>query len=166
LILIPATRDAIDIPIIASGGFADGRGLVGCLGLGADGMNMGTRFVATREAPVHDNVKQALIDHGERDTRLIMRTLRNTERVIQNQTVDKVLEIESKGDTKIEDIAPYVSGLVGKEMLEDGEMEKGVMSAGQCMGLINDIPTCQELLDRIMADAEKIINDKFAQAIV
>jgi nitronate monooxygenase len=115
---------------------------------------------------VHDNVKQTLINHGERDTRLIMRTLRNTERVIQNQTVDKVLEIESKGDTKIEDIAPYVSGLVGKEMLEDGEMEKGVMSAGQCMGLINDIPTCQELLDRIMADAEKIINDKFAQAIV
>jgi nitronate monooxygenase len=121
--------------------------------------------VATREAPVHNNVKQTLIDHGERDTRLIMRTLRNTERVIQNEVVDKVLEIERKGDTKIEDIAPYVSGLVGKEMLEDGKMEKGVMSAGQCMGLIKDIPTCQELLDRIMADAEKIINDKFAQAI-
>jgi len=165
LILIPATRDAIDIPIIASGGFADGRGLVGCLGLGADGMNMGTRFVATREAPVHDNVKQALIDHCELDTRLIMRTLRNTERVIQNEVVDKVLEIESKGNTKIEDIARYVSGLVGKEMLEDGQMEKGIMSAGQCMGLISDIPTCQELLDRIMADAEKIINEKFSQVI-
>ncbi|MBE9544192.1 MAG: nitronate monooxygenase, partial [Proteobacteria bacterium] len=128
-------------------------------------MNMGTRFVATREAPVHDNVKQALIDHGERDTRLIMRTLRNTERVIQNEVVDKVLEIESKGDTKIEDIAPYVSGLVGKEMLADGKMEKGVMSAGQCMGLIKDVPTCQELLDRIMADAEKIIKDKFTQVM-
>ena len=138
---------------------------MGCLGLGADGMNMGTRFVATKEAPVHENVKQTIVKHGERDTRLIMRTLRNTERVIHNQTVDKVLEIESKGNTKIEDIVPYVSGLVGKEMLEDGEMEKGVMSAGQCMGLIKDVPTCKELLDRIMADAEKIINEKFRQAI-
>ena len=165
LILIPLTRDAIDIPIIASGGFGDGRGLVGCLGLGADGMNMGTRFVATREAPVHDNVKQALIDHGERDTRLIMRTLRNTERVVHNQTVDKVLEIESKGNTKIEDIAPFVSGMVGKEMLEDGDMEKGVLSAGQSMGFIHDIPTCKELLDRIMTDAERIINEKFSQVI-
>jgi nitronate monooxygenase len=165
LILIPLTRDAIDIPMIASGGFADGRGLVGALGLGADGMNMGTRFVATREAPLHDNVKQALVDHGERDTRLIMRTLRNTERVLHNKTVDKVLEIESKGDTQIEDIVPYVSGLVGKEMLEDGDVEKGVLSAGQCMGFIRDIPTCRELLDRIMAEAEQIINDKFAQAV-
>ncbi len=165
LILIPLTRDAIDIPIIASGGFADGRGLVGALGLGADGMNMGTRFVATKEAPVHDNVKQALVDHGERDTRLIMRTLRNTERVLHNQAVDKVLEIESKGDTRIEDIVPYVSGLVGKEMLEEGDVEKGVLSAGQCMGFIRDIPTCQELLDRIMDEAEQIINDKFAQAV-
>ncbi len=165
LILIPLTRDAIDIPIIASGGFADGRGLVGALGLGADGMNMGTRFVATREAPLHDNVKQALVDHGERDTRLIMHTLRNTERVLHNKTVDKVLEIESKGDTQIEDIVPYVSGLVGKEMLENGDVEKGVLSAGQCMGFIHDIPTCGELLDRIMAEAEQIINDKFAQAV-
>jgi nitronate monooxygenase len=165
LILIPLTRDAISIPVIASGGFADGRGLVGALGLGADGMNMGTRFVATKEAPVHDNVKQALVDHGERDTRLVMRTLRNTERVLHNKTVDKVLEIESKGDTKIEDIVPYVSGLVGKEMLEDGDVEKGVLSAGQCMGFIRDIPTCRELLDRIMAEAKEIINEKFAQAI-
>ena len=165
LILIPLTCDAIKIPIIASGGFADGRGMVAALGLGADGMNMGTRFVATREAPVHDNVKQALINHGERDTRLIMRTLRNTERVLHNQTVDKVLEIESRGNTKIEDIVPYVSGLVGKEMLEDGQMDKGVLSAGQSMGLIHDIPTCRELLDRIMAQAEEIIKEKFTQVI-
>lgn len=165
LILIPLTRDAIRLPIIASGGFADGRGLVGCLGLGADAMNMGTRFVATKEAPVHENVKQALIQHGERDTRLIMRTLRNTERVLQNTTVDKVLEIESRGNTKIEDIAPFVSGLVGKEMLEDGKMEEGVLSAGQSMGLVRDIPTCQELLDRIMAEAEAIVKEKFAQVI-
>jgi nitronate monooxygenase len=165
LILIPLTRDAISLPIIASGGFADGRGLVGCLGLGADGMNMGTRFVATKEAPVHENVKQALVNHGERDTRLIMRTLRNTERVLHNPIVDKVLDIESKGDTKIEDIAPFVSGMVGKEMLDDGEMEKGVLSAGQSMGLVKDIPSCRELFDRIMAEAEAIINSKFAQAI-
>ncbi len=165
LILIPLTRDAIGLPIIASGGFADGRGLVGCLGLGADGMNMGTRFVATKEAPVHENVKQALVNHGERDTRLIMRTLRNTERALHNQTVDKVLDIERQGDTKIEDIAPFVSGLVGKEMLEDGDMEKGVLSAGQSMGLVRDIPTCRELLDRIMAQAEAVIKEKFAQAI-
>ena len=166
LILIPLTRDAINIPIIASGGFADGRGLVAALGLGADGMNMGTRFVATQEAPVHPNVKQMLVDHGELDTRLIMRTLRNTERVIHNPVVDKVLEIESReGETKIEDLVPYVSGLVGKEMLEDGDTEKAIMSAGQSMGLVRDIPTCQELLDRIMAEAEEIINQKFAQAI-
>ena len=165
LILIPLTRDAIKIPIIASGGFANGRGLVGCLGLGADGMNMGTRFVATREAPVHDNVKQALVNHGERDTRLIMRTLRNTERVLHNPIVDKVLEIESRGNTKIEDIVPYVSGLVGKEMLEDGQMDKGVLSVGQSMGFIRDIPTCRELLDGIMKEAEEIIQEKFAQVI-
>ena len=166
LILIPLTRDAINIPIIASGGFADGRGRVAALGLGADGMNMGTRFVATQEAPLHLKVKQALVDHGELDTKLIMRTLRNTERVIRNPVVDKVLEIEGReGDTKIEDLVPYVSGLVGKEMLEDGDMEKGIMSAGQSMGLGKDIPTCQELLDRIMAEAEEIINAKFAQAI-
>ena len=165
LILIPLTRDAIKIPIIASGGFANGRGLVGCLGLGADGMNMGTRFVATKEAPVHDNVKQALVNHGERDTRLIMRTLRNTERVLHNPIVDKVLEIESRGNTKIEDIVPYVSGLVGKEMLEDGQMDKGVLSVGQSMGFIRDIPTCRELLDGIMKEAEEIIQEKFAQVI-
>ncbi len=166
LILVPLTKDAISIPIIASGGFADGRGLVAALGLGADGMNMGTRFVATQEAPVHTNVKQCLLDHCELDTRLIMRTLRNTERVIHNPVVDKVLEIESQeGETKIEDLVPFVSGLVGKEMLEDGEMEKGILSAGQSMGLVKDIPTCQELLDRIMAEAEEIINAKFAQAV-
>ena len=162
LILVPTTRDAISLPIIASGGFADGRGLVAALGLGADGMNMGTRFVATREAPVHDNVKQALVQHNERDTRLIMRSLRNTERVMHNTTVDKVLEIEGRGNTQIEEIIPYVSGMVGKEMLEKGDMEKGTLAAGQCMGLVRDIPSCRELLDRIMNEAETIIRDRFA----
>jgi len=162
LILLPLTRDAIQIPIVASGGFADGRGLVAALALGADAMNMGTRFVATKEAPVHENVKQALVDNDERSTRLIMRTLRNTERVLHNAAVDKVLEIESRGNTKIEDIVPYVSGLVGKEMLQEGNMDEGVLSAGQCMGLIRDIPSCRELLDRIMAEAEGIIRKRYA----
>jgi NADH:quinone reductase (non-electrogenic) len=165
MILVPLTRDAISLPIIASGGLGDGHGLVGALGLGADGINMGTRFVATQEAPVHPNVKQALVDHSERDTRLIMRTLRNTERVMHNPLVDKVLEIESRGNTKIEAIAPFVSGLVGKQMLEEGKMEKGILAAGQTMGFVRDIPTCKELLDRIMGQAEEIIKDKFTQVI-
>jgi nitronate monooxygenase len=165
LILIPLTRDAIKLPIIASGGFADGRGLIAALALGADGMNMGTRFVATYEAPVHDNIKQFLINGSERDTRLIMRTLKNTERVCHNKNVDKILEIERKGNTKIEDIAPYVSGLAGKEMLENGDLEKGTLAAGQSMGLIRDIPTCKELLDKIMSDAEKIVQEKFSQTM-
>ena len=165
MILVPLTRDAIDLPIIASGGLGDGRGLVGALGLGADGINMGTRFVATQEAPVHANVKQALVDHSERDTRLIMRSLRNTERVMHNPVVDKVLEIESRGNTQIEDIVPYVSGLVGKEMLEQGQVEKGILAAGQTMGFVKDVPTCRELLDRIMAEAEKIIKETFSQVI-
>jgi nitronate monooxygenase len=162
LILVPLTRDAIALPIIASGGFADGRGLVAALGLGADGMNMGTRFVATREAPVHDHVKQALVTHSERDTRLIMRSLRNTERVMHNTAVDKVLEIEGRGNTRIEDIIPFVSGMVGKEMLENGDLEKGTLAAGQCMGLIRDIPSCRELLDRIMNEAETLIRERFS----
>ena len=166
LILVPLTRDAVDVPLLASGGFADGRGLVAALGLGADGVNMGTRFLATREAPVHDNVKQAILNGGERDTRLIMRSLRNTERVMHNTAADKVIEIENQpGETQIEDIVPYVAGRVGKEMLENGDMEAGVLSCGQCMGLIKSIPTCRELLDQIMDQAETLIKEKFSQVI-
>lgn len=163
LVLLPLTQDALSVPIVASGGLADGRGLVGALGLGADGMNMGTRFVATKEAPCHENVKQALVDHDERATKLIMRTLRNTERVLANDVVDKVLEIEATGTATIADIAPYVSGMRGKEMmLEGGDVTAAVLSAGQTMGLIRDIPTVKELIDRIVADAEDIIKNKFA----
>lgn len=164
LILVPRTRDALgDLPLIASGGFADGRGLAGALALGADGINMGTRFVATQEAPVHPNVKQALIDRSEMDTRLIMRTLRNTERVMSNTAVEKVLEIERRaGDTIIDDLIPYVAGRVGKGMLEEGDMETGTLAAGQCMGLIRDIPTCRELLDRIISQAEAVICEKYS----
>ncbi|MCF8111413.1 MAG: nitronate monooxygenase [Desulfobacteraceae bacterium] len=163
LILVPLTRDAVSIPVIASGGFADGRGLVAALALGAEGMNMGTRFVATKEAPVHEKIKQALVDHGETDTRLIMRSLRNTERALKNPVVDKVLEIESRGNTKIEDIAPYVSGDRGKKMLESGDTDSGVLSAGQCMGMIRDIPSCGQLLERIINEAEAVVREKFGK---
>ncbi|MHB8829145.1 MAG: NAD(P)H-dependent flavin oxidoreductase [Syntrophales bacterium] len=161
LILIPLTRDALTIPIIASGGFADGRGLVAALALGADGMNMGTRFAATREVPMHANLKQAIVDHSELDTKLIMRTLKNTERVLNNEVARKVLEIEGRpGDTKIEDLIPLVSGLVGKQMLEEGNIEKGNFAVGLSMGLVKSIPSCKELLDGIMAEAEAIINKR------
>ncbi len=167
LILIPRTKDAISIPIIASGGFADGRGLVGALGLGADAINMGTRFMATKEAPIHDNVKQALIKNDELSTRLIMRTLRNTERTLHNSVVDQVLDLENtkRENTTIEDLIPFVSGLGGKDIMDKGDMEAGILAAGQCMGLIQDIPTCKELLDRIMSDAEAVIKEKFSQVI-
>ncbi len=154
LILVPLVRDAVRVPIVASGGFADGRGLVAALALGADGMNMGTRFVATREAPVHMNLKQALIRHNETDTR-----------VLRNRAADQVLEIESRGETRIQDLIPYVSGLVGQAMIADGDLEKGTMAAGQCIGLIRDIPTCRELLDRIMAEAEDIVTRRFSRML-
>ncbi len=161
LILIPLTRDALTIPIIASGGFADGRGLVAALALGADGMNMGTRFAATSEAPMHANLKQAIVDHSELDTKLIMRTLKNTERVLNNEVARKVLEIEGRpGDTRIEDLIPLVSGLVGKQMLEEGNIEKGNFAVGLSMGLVKSIPSCRELLDGIMAEAEAIISKR------
>jgi len=166
LMLVPLCAEALDVPIVASGGLADGKGLVGCLGLGADAMNMGTRFVATKEAPCHENVKQALVDHNELSTKLIMRTLRNTERVLANETVDKVLEIEGRGNATIDDIKEYVGGRRGKEvMLEGGDIQGAVLSAGQTMGLIQDIPTCDELIKRIVQEAEHIIKGKFASIV-
>ncbi|MFO7931740.1 MAG: nitronate monooxygenase family protein [Desulfosalsimonas sp.] len=163
LILIPRTRDAVDLPLVASGGFADGRGLAAALALGADAVNMGTRFVATKEAPVHDNIKQSIVDHSELDTRLIMRTLANTERVLHNAAAENVLEIEhAKGETKIEELIPYVAGRVGKQMLEQGNMEIGTLATGQCMGLINDIPAVGDLLERIMEEFKTAVQEKFA----
>ncbi len=159
----PETRG--DVHDATMGAFGDGRGLVGALGLGADAINMGTRFMATKEAPIHENVKQALIKNDELNTKLIMRTLRNTERTLHNTVVDKVLEVESRGNTKIEDLIPFVSGLGGKKMLEEGDLESGILSAGQSMGFVHDIPTVQELMDRIMKQAEDIIKEKFTQVI-
>ena len=162
VVLLPATVDALpDTPIIASGGMADGRSLVAALSLGAAGMNMGTRFIATKEAPVHQNVKNALVAATELDTRLIMRSLRNTERVLKNANVDRLLEIEhAKGDKlTIDDIHDQVAGVYPKIMLE-GQMDAGAWSCGMVAGLIHDIPSCKELIDRIMGEAEQIIRSR------
>jgi len=166
LILTPLTADALGVPIVASGGFGDARGLVAALSLGADAINMGTRFVATQEAPCHENVKQALVGHGERDTRLIMRPLRNTERVLNNAAAQKVLEIEaSKAEVQIDDIRHIVSGLNGLKVLEEGDVDAGVMSFGQVMGLIHDVPTVKELIDRIVIEAEDIIRNRLGAMV-
>jgi NADH:quinone reductase (non-electrogenic) len=160
-ILLPRAADELEIPFVSSGGMADGRSLVASLALGAQGMNMGTRFIATKEAPVHEKVKQAIVAASELDTRLVMRPLRNTERVMTNSAVEDLLRIErEKGDTlKFEDIIEQVAGVYPKIML-DGEMDAGAWSCGMVAGLIYDIPTCKELIDRIMAEAEAIIRSR------
>jgi NADH:quinone reductase (non-electrogenic) len=161
MILLPRAAEELKIPFVASGGMADGRSLVAALSLGAAGMNMGTRFIATKEAPVHQNVKNALVAATELDTRLIMRSLRNTERVLKNANVDRLIEIErEKGDKlKIDDIHDQVAGVYPKIML-DGQMDAGAWSCGMVAGLIHDIPSCKELVDRIMAEAEQIIRSR------
>ena len=160
-ILLPRAAEELKIPFLASGGMADGRSLVAALSLGADGMNMGTRFIATREAPVHENVKQAILNASELDTRLVMRPLRNTERVLVNAGVERLLEKERTlgAALKFEDIIEEVAGVYPKVMTE-GDMEVGAWSCGMVCGLIHDIPTCQELIDRIMAEATQIIRGR------
>ena len=162
-ILLPLAAEALQIPFVASGGMADGRSLVAALSLGAEGINMGTRFIATKEAPVHQNVKDALVKATELDTRLVMRTLRNTERVLRNSAVDKIVEIETQkgAATTIDDIREYVAGAYVKVM-QQGEMEAGAWSCGMVAGLIHDVPTCKELIDRIMSEAEAIITRRLA----
>ena len=161
MILLPRAAEELKIPFVASGGMADGRSLVAALSLGAAGMNMGTRFIATKEAPVHQNVKNALVAATELDTRLIMRALRNTERVLKNSNVDRLLEIEREKGAKltIDDIHDQVAGVYPKVML-DGQMDAGAWSCGMVAGLIHDIPTCKELVDRIMSEAEQIIRSR------
>ena len=157
-ILLPRAAEELKIPFVASGGMADGRSLVAAMAMGADGMNMGTRFIATQEAPVHDNVKQALIAASERDTRLIMRPLRNTERVLNNDAVERLLQKEKELGDKLgfADIADEVAGVYPR-IMKDGDMDAGGWSCGMVAGLIHDIPTCKELIDRIMAEANTII---------
>jgi NADH:quinone reductase (non-electrogenic) len=162
-ILLPRAADELKIPFVASGGMADGRSLVAALALGADGMNMGTRFIATKEAPVHENVKQALVAASELDTRLVMRPLRNTERVLTNAAVERLLQKERDlgADLKFEDIAAEVAGVYPK-IMKEGTMDAGAWSCGMVAGLIHDIPTCKELIDRIMAEAHGIITERLA----
>jgi nitronate monooxygenase len=158
LILIPAAADKVKIPMIASGGFGDGRGLVAALALGADGINMGTRFCATVEAPIHENAKQLILQNDERGTNLIFRSLKNTARVAKNSVSDKVVELLSAPDAKFEHVAHLVRGAQGRELLETGNLDAGLIWAGQVQGLIHDIPTCAELIQRIVLEAEEIIN--------
>ncbi|NVD44893.1 NAD(P)H-dependent flavin oxidoreductase [Qipengyuania atrilutea] len=157
-ILLPRAADELEIPFVSSGGMADGRSLVASLAMGAAGMNMGTRFIATKEAPVHENVKQAIVDASELDTRLVMRPLRNTERVMTNDAVERLLEKEKRlGDElKFEDIIEEVAGVYPRIMME-GNMDAGAWSCGMVAGLVNDIPTCKELIDRIMAEADEVL---------
>ncbi len=161
MILLPRAADELTIPFVASGGMADARSLVAALAMGADGMNMGTRFIATKEAPVHDKVKQAIVAATELDTRLIMRPLRNTERVLTNEAVERLLEKERNlGDKiRIDDIMDEVMGVYPKVMLK-GEMDTGAWSCGLVAGLIHDIPTCKELIDGIMEEAEILIRQR------
>jgi nitronate monooxygenase len=163
LILIPAAADQLTIPMIASGGFGDARGLVAALALGADGINMGTRFMVTQEAKVHDNVKAAAVEANERDTQLIFRTLRNTARIFKNGVAVKVAEMEARpGGATIEDLAPLVAGYEGRKLMDQGDMEAGIWSAGQVIGLIHDVPSAAELVGRIVAGAEAIMDERFA----
>lgn len=169
LILIPAARDKITIPMLASGGFADGRGLVAALALGADGVNMGTRFMCTKEAPIHANVKQQIVANDERQTDLIFRTMHNTARVGRNAVSQKVVAIErdglTRGGAKFDEVRELVAGAKGKVVLETGELDHGIWSAGQVQGLIHDIPSCAELVARIVGEAEAIIRQRLAGAV-
>ena len=163
LILLPRAAEELKIPFIASGGMADARSLVAALALGADGINMATRFIATREAPVHENVKQAILAATELDTRLVMRPLRNTERVLVNKGVERLLEKERELGATITfaDIVSEVGGVYPKVM-QNGELDAGAWSCGMVAGLIHDIPTVRELMDRIMSEAEHIVSQRLA----
>ncbi|WP_029131049.1 NAD(P)H-dependent flavin oxidoreductase [Sandarakinorhabdus limnophila] len=163
LILIPCAADKIKVPMIASGGFGDARGLVAALALGAEGINMGTRFMCTVESPIHHNIKQQMVANDERSTELIFRTLHNTARVARNPVSQEVVAIEKKGGAKIEDVAHLVSGQRGKVVYEAGDPDHGIWSVGMVQGLINDIPTCSELVDRIMGEADELIRARLTR---
>ncbi len=156
LVLIPIAAKALKIPVIASGGIGDGRGMAAALVLGAEGVNMGTRFMTTREAPIHDNIKRALISGSERDTNLIFRTLHNTARVFKNAVSDEVVRLERReGGCEFAEVRPLVAGARGKSVFAGGEIDAGIVSAGMVIGLLDDIPSCAELLDRMVAECRE-----------
>ena len=165
LILFPVTTAKLKIPVIASGGIADARGLVAALALGCDGVNMGTRFMATKEAEIHENVKQAIVTNDERGTNLIFRTMHNTARVAKNKVSDEVVAIERRGGAKFEDVKELVAGTRGALVYDSGDTDYGIWSAGQTQGLIHDVPTCKELVERIVREAEAIIRNRLDRAI-
>lgn len=167
MILLPLAARRLKIPFLASGGLGDGRGLAAALAMGADGINMGTRFMVTREAPIHQKVKQRMVDASELDTALIYRTLRNTARVFKNSVAEKVMEIEARdgANTNFESIKNLVAGVKGRELFSDGDLDKGIWSAGMVVGLIDDIPSCAELITRIVNEAEEIINLRLKQMV-
>jgi len=167
MVLLPLAAEALAIPFVASGGMADGRSLVAALALGAEGINMGTRFIATTEAPVHQNVKDAIVAASELDTRLVMRPLRNTERVLTNAGVERLLEVEAEkgSNLQISDIFDQVAGVYPKVMV-DGDMDAGAWSCGMVAGLIHDVPSVAELVRRIMKQASLLINDRLARTLV
>jgi len=165
LILIPAAADKVKVPMLASGGFGDGRGLAAALALGADGINMGTRFCVTKEAPINEAFKRQMVENDERATNLIFRTLHNTARVMKNAVSDEVVAIERKGGAKFEDVQHLVAGVRGRKAMDEGDTDGGIWSAGMIQGLIHDIPTVEELIDRIVADAEKIIKGRLESMI-
>ena len=163
MILLPLAARRLKIPFLASGGLGDGRGLAAALALGADGINMGTRFMVTKEAPIHDNVKRRMIEATELDTALIYRSLRNTARVFKNSVAEQVVEIESRpGETKFEDIQPLVQGVKGRELFDGGDLDKGIWSAGMIVGMIDDNPSCEDLITRMVAEAQDIISNRLA----
>ncbi|MFN3584890.1 NAD(P)H-dependent flavin oxidoreductase [Phenylobacterium sp.] len=162
LILIPAAADKVKIPMIASGGFGDARGLVAALALGAEGVNMGTRFMCTVESPIHQKVKEQIVANDERQTNLIFRTMHNTARVAKNAVSDEVVAIERRGGAKFEDVKDLVAGARGRVVYETGDPDYGIWSAGMVQGLIHDIPTCAELISRMVREAEEIIQGRLA----
>ena len=166
MILLPRAADELKIPFVASGGMADARSLVAALAMGAQGMNMGTRFMATKEAPIHQNIKEAIVAGDERATNLIFRTLHNTARVAKNAVSDEVVAIERRGGATFEDVKPLVAGQRGRRAIETGDVDGGVWSAGMVQGLIHDIPSCDELVSRIVREAEDIIRLRLMQAVV
>ena len=166
LILIPAAADKVKVPMLASGGFGDGRGLAAALALGADGINMGTRFCVTQEAPINEAFKRQMVENDERATNLIFRTLHNTARVMKNAVSDEVVAIERKGGAKFEDVQHLVAGVRGRKAMAEGDTDGGIWSAGMIQGLIHDVPTVKELIDRIISDAEAIIKSRMSAMVV